>query len=115
MKRPPYGARVSREEITSWIRRYRASSMGLRPFAEENELSINRLRYWVYGKRNSKSVRPAAAVPVFQEMKLTAGLPLQSWGAEVSLPNGLAVRFSAESIQSSPDFIVQVIHQLRRP
>jgi hypothetical protein len=75
MKRPPYGARVSREEITSWIRRYRANSLGLRPFAEKNELCINRLRYRVYGKRNSKSVKPAAAAPVFQEIKLTAGLP----------------------------------------
>jgi hypothetical protein len=115
MKRPPPGARVSREEITSWIRCYRGSSLGLRPFAEKNKLSINRLRYWVYGKRNSKSVKPSAAAPVFQEMKLTGGLPLQSWAAEVSLPNGLAVRFSAESIQSSPEFIVQVIHQLSRP
>jgi len=115
MKRPPYGARVSHEEISSWIRRYRASSLGLRPFAEKNEISINRLRYWVYGKRNRKSVKPAAPAPVFQEMKLTAGLPLQSWAAEVSLANGLAVRFSAESIQSSPEFVAQVIGQLRRP
>src|SRR5260370_35695113 len=112
MKRPPYGARVSREEITSWVRRYRASSLGLRPFAEKNELSINRLRYWVYGKRNSKSVRPAAAVPVFQEMKLTAGLPLPSLAGEVSLPNGLAVRFMPASLQSNPECIFQVLHQM---
>src|SRR6266581_6136687 len=103
MKRPPPGARVSREEITSWIRRYRASSLGLRPFAEKNKLSINRLRYWVYGKSNSKSVKPSAAAPVFEEMKLTAGLPLQTWAAEVSLPNGLAVRFSADQDPEGPD------------
>src|SRR5258708_39668428 len=102
MKRPPYGARVSREEITSWVRRYRASSLGLRPFAEKNELSINRLRYWVYGKRNSESVRPAAAVPVFQEMKLTSGLTLQRCAEGVSLPNGLAGRCSAVALPSRP-------------
>ena len=110
MKRPPNGARVSREELSSWIRRYRASSLGLRPFAEKNEISVNRLRYWVYGKRNVKSVQRAAAAPVFQEIQLSAGLPLQSWAAGVSLPNGLAVRFSAAAM---PAWIGSVVKGLQ--
>ncbi len=110
MKRPPNDARVSREEIASWVRRYRASSLGLHRFAEKNELSLNRLRYWVYGKRNSRSVKLAAAAPVFQEIKLPGGLP-QSWAAEVSLPNGLAVRFSATA---TPAWIGSVVKGLQR-
>jgi hypothetical protein len=63
--------------------------LGLRRFAEKNGISIKRLRHWVYGKRKSKSVKPDEAAPVFEEIKLTGGLPLQSWVAEVSLPSGL--------------------------
>src|ERR1700690_3943345 len=111
MKRPPSGARVSREEIASWVSRYRASPLGLRRFAEKNGISINRLRHWAYGKRKSKSVKPDVAAAVFQEIKLTGGLPLQNWAAEVSLPSGLAVRFSAAA---TPAWIGSVVKGLPR-
>jgi len=84
--------------------------LGLRRFAEKNGISINRLRHWVYGKRKSKSVKLDAA-PVFEEIKLTGGLPLESWAAEVSLPSGLAVRFSAAA---TPAWIGSVVKGLPR-
>jgi len=96
--------------MASWVNRYRASPLGLRRFAEKNGISINRLRHWVYGKGKSKSVKLDAAAPVFEEIKLT-GLPLQSWAAEVSLPSGLAVRFSAAA---TPAWIGSVVKGLPR-
>ena len=96
--------------MASWVNRYRASPLGLRRFAEKNGILINRLRHWVYGKRKFKSVKLDAAAPVFEEIKLT-GLPLQSWAAEVSLPSGLAVRFSAAA---TPAWIGSVVKGLPR-
>ena len=51
------------------------------------------------------------AAPVFEEIKLTGGLPLESWAAEVSLPSGLAVRFSAAA---TPAWIGSVVKGLPR-
>ncbi len=69
------------------------------------------LKDWVYGKRKSKSVKLDAAAPVFEEIKLTGDLALQSWAAEVSLPSGLAVRFSAAA---TPAWIGSVVKGLPR-
>jgi hypothetical protein len=84
-RRPNGWKEVSQEEITAWVERYRASSLGLQRFARENGLSIQRLRYWVYGRPGEKTSEPETDVtavgvaPVFQEIKLPASLPQQSW------------------------------------
>jgi hypothetical protein len=51
--------------------------------------------------------------PVFQEVKVATMLPgVVNWAAEVSLPRGLAVRFS----QTAPvEWIGSVVQALQRP
>jgi len=97
-------------EIAAWIRRYRASGLGLPAFAQEHGLPPGRLHYWVYQK-GSSATRPRSPSPtVFQELKLAPGLPLFSWGAEISLPTGPVVRFSATA---TPAWMSAVIQALR--
>jgi len=86
--------------------------MGLGAFAAQHDLSKSRLHYWVYDKRYSKLAKPAAAVPLFQEVKLAGGLALSNWAAEVSLSSGVAVRFSAAA---RADWIRSVVEALQRP
>ena len=100
------------EEISDWIGRYRGSGLALGTFAEQHGLSRNRLHYWVYDRRFSQPRRPAVAAPVFQEIKLSAGLPVQSWAAEISLPTGAVVRFTATA---TPVWINSVMEALPRP
>ena len=102
----------TREEISDWIQRYRASGLALGAFAEQHGLSRNRLHYWVYDRRYSQPPKPVAAVPAFQELKLTAGLPTQNWAAEIGLPTGTVARFAATA---TPAWISSVLEALRRP
>jgi len=107
------------EGIAVLISRYRASGLALKDFAREHDLPPGRLHYWLYQKHRAVSPRrlprlsrPAPA-PVFQEVKLAAGAPLiSSWAAEVSLPRGMAVRFSAAAL---PGWIGAVVQALQRP
>jgi len=100
------------EEIVDWIRRYRASGLGLNTFAEQHGLGRNRLHYWVYDRRFSQPHKPVAAAPVFQEIKLSGGLPAQTWAAEISLPTGTVVRFTGAA---TPGWINSVMEALPRP
>jgi hypothetical protein len=81
------------EEISGWIRRYRAGGLALGSFAEHG-LSRNLLHSWVYDRRNAQPRHPAAVDPVFQELKVTAGPPAQNWAAGISLPRGAVARFA---------------------
>jgi len=100
------------QEIGQWISRYRASGMGLGAFAEQHNLSKNRLHYWVYDKRYSKLAKPPVPAPLFREVKLAGGLTMLNWAAEVSLSSGVAVRFSAAT---TPEWISSVVQALQRP
>jgi hypothetical protein len=100
------------EEISGWIRRYRGSGLALGTFAERHGLSRNRLHYWVYDRRFSQRSKAAAAAPVFQEIKLSAGPPAQMWAAEISLPTGAVVRFTATV---TPGWIGSVVQALQPP
>ena len=100
------------EEISGWIRRYRASGLALGSFAEQHGLSRNRLHYWVYDRRHSQPRKPVTVAPVFQELKLTAGLPTQNWAAEIGLPTGAVARFTTAA---TPTWINSVMGALRRP
>jgi hypothetical protein len=102
----------SAKEIFDWIQRFRASGEALGAFAEQHGLSRNRLHYWVYDRRYSQPPKPVAAVPAFQELKLTAGLPTQNWAAEIGLPTGTVARFAATA---TPAWISSVLEALRRP
>ena len=110
---------ASSNEIADIIARYRASGLGLKAFAREEGLPPGRLHYWVYqkaagvtGRRPSRPTS-AATAPVFQEVKL-ASRPEWScgWAAEVGLPGGIAVRFSASA---SAQWIGSVVQALKRP
>jgi hypothetical protein len=102
------------EEIARWISDYRTSGLSLQHFAKEHGITSTQLHYWVYQRnRGRKSVRTDSVPPVFQEMKLATSLSgIQSWGAEISLPEGMAVRFSAAV---SPVWISSVVQALFRP
>ena len=110
---------ASSKEIANIIARYRASGLGLKAFALEAGLPPGRLHYWIYqkpagvtGRRPTKPT-PAAAAPAFQEVKLPSRPQWDClWTAEVSLPGGIAVRFSASA---SAEWIGSVVQALQRP
>lgn len=106
----------SSAEISKVLVRYRTSGQGVVQFAEEQGIPPGRLHYWVYQKcrrRPRKPSRRMVSKPVFQEVKVAAMLPgVLNWAAEVSLPRGLAVRFS----QTAPvEWIGSVVQALQRP
>ena len=98
---------VGAQEIVSWITRYRASGLSLAVFAREHGITPGRLRYWIYYKQRRFKESPP---PVFQELKLTAPVG-PSWAAEVSLAQGLSVRFSGTA---APAWIGLVVQALQR-
>lgn len=110
---------ASSNEIANIIARYRASGLGLKAFALEEGLPLGRLHYWIYQKparvTGQRPSQPslAAGAPVFQEVKLPSRPDWGSgWAAEVGLPGGVAVRFSASA---SAEWIGSVIQALQRP
>jgi len=106
------------DAIRALIARYRRSGLSLAEFARAERLPPGRLHYWIYQKHRLGAVahRPRgecpAATPAFQELGLAGGLGLVSWAAEVSLPAGLAVRFSATA---APVWVGAVVQALQRP
>ena len=109
----------SPNQIATIIARYRASGLGLKAFALREGLPPGRLHYWIYqkpaGVRRRRPTQPtaAAAAPVFQEVKVPSWPEWGgSWAAEVGLPGGIAVRFSASA---SAEWIGSVVQALQRP
>ena len=112
MKNDSPAKRYTPDEISDWIRRYRSSGLALSAFAEQHGLSRNRLHYWVYVPRFARPRQRVVPAPVFQELKVTAELPPQSWAAEISLPTGAVARFTA---MATPAWIHSVLEGLRPP
>jgi hypothetical protein len=108
----------SSKEIADIIARYRASGLGLKAFALEEGLPPGRLHYWLYQKpaevTSQRATQPiAAAAPVFQEVELPSRSDWGcAWVAEVGLPGGIAVRFSASA---SAQWIGSVVQALKPP
>jgi hypothetical protein len=102
------------QEIDALISRYRASGLGLERFARQEKMPYGRLHYWIYQKSRAKSSkRSQTPLPVFQELKLASCLPsMTGWVAEISLPKGLAIRFSAAA---NPNWIASVVATLQTP
>ena len=101
------------------VARYRDSDLGLESFAREHGIPAGRLRYWIYGKNLSRSVRRASngsketAPPIFQEVRIGASERVStSWAAEVSLPKGLTIRFDAVATPAWIGSVVKVLQQL---
>lgn len=110
---------ASPEKIASILARYRASGLGLKAFALKEGLPPGRLHYWIYqkpaGPSGRRAAKPAqaAVAPVFQEVKFPSRSEWGcSWATEVGLPEGIAVRFSANA---SAEWIGSVVQVLRRP
>ncbi len=103
-------------EISKVLARYRRSGLGAVQFAQEHGISPGRLHYWIYQKgrtRRNELRRVSLSKPVFQELKVATMLPVvDGWVAEVSLPGGLAVRFSQKA---AAEWIGSVVQALRRP
>ena len=87
--------------------------MGLERFARKQGIPPGRLHYWIYQKP-STSRRSRLSAPVgFQEVKLASCSPVSAhWAAEISLPEGLAVRVSGTAIAA---WIGELVQALRRP
>ena len=82
---------VSRAERVRWVKRYRASGLGLPRFAAEHGLKPGRRHSWVYAP-GLASPRETVT-PVFQELRLSGNMAGSSgWAAELLLPSGLMVR-----------------------
>jgi hypothetical protein len=101
------------QEMTATVARYRASGLGLHRFAREQGISPSRLHYWVYHRKSGGPknglVKPAMA-PVFQEIQLPSrSESTEGWAAEVGLPGGKVVRFSASA---SAQWIASIIQAL---
>ena len=106
----------SLDEISGLVKAYRASGLGIREFAGQHGISPGRLHYWIYQKCRTGPRKPSRRLvskPVFQEVEVATMLPgVVNWAAEVSLPRGLAVRFS----QTVPvEWIGSVVQELQRP
>ena len=101
--------------LDALISRYRASGLGLERFAREQGVPYGRLHYWLYQKGQSRGAqrRMQSAIPVFQELNLASCLPaMNHWAAEITLPKGLAIRFSPAA---SPNWIASVVATLQKP
>ena len=103
-------------EISKVLARYRRSGLGAVQFAQEHGIPPARLHYWIYQKgrtRPRQSLRGSVSKPVFQELNVGTMFPVvDGWVAEVSLPGGLAVRFSPKA---AAEWIGSVVQALRRP
>jgi transposase-like protein len=100
----------TREERAEWVRRYRASGMGLKRFAAEHGLKLLQLHYWVYPKGASKRKRAAKTTPVFQEIPLAQALGGANWDAEVSLRDGTVARFRAGTDAAWMKSLLEALH-----
>lgn len=103
-------------EISKVLAHYRQSGLGVLQFAREQGIPPRRLHYWIYQKGRTGRKDPRRvwlSKPVFQEVKVATMLPvIDSWVAEVSLPGGLAVRFSQKA---TAEWIGSMVQALRRP
>jgi len=100
------------------VSRYRSGGLSLAEFARQERIPHGRLHYWVYDKGcrepGGGGPRQASVRLAFQEVRLPAppleGVP--EWAAEVRLPAGVLVRFSATA---APQWIGAVVQTLQRP
>jgi hypothetical protein len=106
----------SSQEITKVLARYRSSGLGAMQFAQEQRIPPGRLHYWIYQKGRTRPHRPlrrSVSAPAFQEVPMATMLPgVIHWAAEVSLPGGVAVRFSRAA---TAQWIGSVVQVLQRP
>lgn len=83
-------------ERVRWVKKYRASGMGLKAFAQRHGLKPGQLHYWVYQRPPPLGAWEAG--PTFQEVRVPiAALSAGSWSAEIGLADGTTVRLAREA------------------
>lgn len=100
----------SAEERQRWVALYHQSDLTQEEFARRNGLNFHTLQNWLARSRQAGAA-PASAAPVFQEIKLPAVDPGQSWAAEVSLDNQVTLRLSQSA---DTDWVRSLIQTLRQ-
>ena len=102
------GQQFSAAERERFLAKYQASGLTQREFAREHGVKLRSLRHWLYGFSSKQRVaRPAKLA--FREVNW-GGIPLlESWAAELRLPNGLVLRLNG---QASADWVGALIERL---
>ena len=107
----------SAQHISEVVERYRLSELGAERFAREEGIPLGRLRYWLYEKERNSPRGPVCrggSIPGFQEIHVASVMPgVASWAAEVTLPRGLAVRFSSAATPQWMGAVVEVLQRKR--
>jgi hypothetical protein len=102
---------VSRAERARWVKRYRASGLGLKLFAAEHGLRPGQLHYWAYAPGPAAATAPGA--PVFQEVRLAGSLtPVSGWAAEIVVASGATLRLRAGT---APEWVGALVQALGGP
>jgi transposase-like protein len=84
--------RASPEERTRWVAKYHSSQLSARQFAQEHGLNDGTLQRWI--REEGQCNKSNSEAPAFQQVHLSPFMTA-AWAAEVMLPSGVAVRFSA--------------------
>lgn len=100
--------RYTRAQRQEFLALYRRSGLSASAFVRQHDIKPSTLYQWAH--RVKPAARPSA--PLFKEVLLSAPPLLALWAAEIAVGNELTLRLGS---QASPEFIAQVIHQLRRP
>ena len=87
---------------------YRRSGLSASVFVREHDLKVSTLYQWLHRVKPA----PRTSVPRFQEVLLSAPPLIPAWAAEIAVGHELTLRLGS---QFSPEFIAQVIQELRRP
>jgi hypothetical protein len=85
--------RLGREEWTELVSEYEKSNLGQREFAQQHEVSVPSLQFWLYKlRREANSSRRFLPVSVVAPAP-KARLAMPDW-MELQLPSGLQLRFA---------------------
>ena len=100
--------RFRSEERDRFVELYLRSGVTQAEFVRTHQLKLGTLVRWLY--RQGKA--GLSARPVFQELRLPAGGAAATDVIEKRVGSELTLRFKA---RGAPEFIAQVIDQLRKP
>jgi hypothetical protein len=87
-KRRSHRTRRTRSQWTEILKRFASSQLGPREFCRREDLSLSSFQRW---RRQLGSVAAAEFVELVPTA--TPNVPLSSWSLDVSLPNGVGLRF----------------------
>lgn len=83
-------------ERGQWVRRFERGGLSRAAFARQHGLSVSTLVRWM--AEHAKPAGPAADVPAFREVPMSAAFTSAPWVAEVQRPDGWVVRVNAAAL-----------------